>query len=196
MKKYTILLDSSNISLSVGVALDDKLLKYTSYEAWQEQSEHMVPELDAILKSLNISKEEIKDVVVSIGPGSYTGIRISLTIAKTICTALDVPLYEVSSLQVLKNGNKPSICLINARSNRSYFACYQGNKALINDQILTNDKVLEFVNSHPDYSVCGDLKYLGLQGYQSNICEEMLSIKKDIKPVSNYLSAAPIYMKD
>lgn len=196
MKKYTILLDSSDISLSVGVGLDDELLKSTSYEAWQEQSEHMIPELNNLLKELNITKDEIKDVMTSIGPGSYTGIRISLTIAKTICTALNIPLYVVSSLQVLKNGENPSICLINARSNRSYFGCYQGEKVLIKDQIMTNDNVIKFVNEHPRYSVCGDLKYLGLNGYKGNICEEMLTLKKDMKPVDNYLSAAPIYMKD
>lgn len=196
MKKYTILLDSSNISLSVGVGLDDKLLKSTSYEAWQEQSEHMIPELDILLKELNINKDEIKDVMTSIGPGSYTGIRISLTIAKTICTALDIPLYVVSSLQVLKNGDTPSICLINARSNRSYFGCYEGEKVLVKDQIMTNDEVIKFINEHSSYSICGELKYLGLNGYKANICEEMLTLKKNMKPVDNYLSAAPIYMKD
>ena len=67
----TILLDSSNTSLSVGIAKDGKLLDYISYEAWQRQSEYMLPELEKILVRNNVNKTDISDVVVAIGPGSY-----------------------------------------------------------------------------------------------------------------------------
>ena len=46
---FSILLDSSNTSLTVGLAKDDILLESISYEAWQTQSEHMIPELDKLL---------------------------------------------------------------------------------------------------------------------------------------------------
>ncbi|MFA6675612.1 MAG: tRNA (adenosine(37)-N6)-threonylcarbamoyltransferase complex dimerization subunit type 1 TsaB, partial [Bacilli bacterium] len=102
--KYTILLDSSNTSLTVGLANDDSLLDSISYEAWQTQSEHMIPELDKLMKKHQVNKDDITSVVTAIGPGSYTGVRIALTIAKTIATALKIDLYPVSSLQILKNG--------------------------------------------------------------------------------------------
>ena len=89
---YSILLDSSNTSLTVGIAKDNVLLDYTSYEAWQSQSEHMIPELDALLNKYGVDKSEIDDVVVAIGPGSYTGVRIAITIAKTIAAALGVKI--------------------------------------------------------------------------------------------------------
>ena len=46
----TLLLDSSNTKLSVGIAQEDKLIDFISYEAWQRQSEVMVKELDNLLK--------------------------------------------------------------------------------------------------------------------------------------------------
>ena len=73
---------------------------------------------------------------MSKGPGSYTGIRIALTIAKTIVFALNIPLYLVSSLQVMKVGDKPTICLTNARSQRSYIGVYQGQKEILSDRIM------------------------------------------------------------
>ena len=97
----TLLLDSSNTSLSFGVEYNGKLLGYTSYEAWQAQSEHMIPEIDALLKNYSLNRNDISGVVTAIGPGSYTGVRISLTIAKVIGLCLDVPIYPVSSLRVL-----------------------------------------------------------------------------------------------
>ncbi len=192
----TLLLDSSNTSLSVGVESNGELLGYTSYEAWQEQSEHMIPEIDALLKKYSLSRKDITGVLTSIGPGSYTGVRISLTIAKVIALCLDVPVYPVSSLRVLKDNDKPSICLINARSNRSYFGVYHKDKVLVCDTIKTNDEVLEYIKEHPDYSVCGNVSYLGFNNLDSNICLQMVSLLNVIKPCENALALKPVYLKD
>ena len=191
----TILLDSSNTNLSVGIARDNLLLEYISYEAWQRQSEYMIPELNKLLSKYNVSRDEIKEVMVAKGPGSYTGVRIAITIAKTIATALDTKLYAVSSLRVQKACKNPSICLINARSGRSYIGVYEDDKVLLDDQIMKNEDVLNYIKEHPNYSVCGDVKYLGLEGVISNNIQEMLSLKNVLKPV-NPLSLKPVYMKE
>ena len=191
----TILLDSSNTNLSVGVAKDNVLLDYISYEAWQRQSEYMIVELNKLLEKHEIKKEDITDVIVAKGPGSYTGVRIAITIAKTIAVALDAKLYAVSSLRVQKNGTMPSICLINARSNRSYVGVYQNQEVLLNDCIMKNDEVMKYIADHPDYSVCGDTKYLNIEGIESNTMKEMLDLKDSLESI-NPLSLKPVYMKD
>lgn len=191
----TILLDSSNTNLSVGIARDNLLLESISYEAWQQQSEFMIPELEKLFEKYNVSKNDIAEVVVAMGPGSYTGVRIAITIAKTIAVALDAKLYAVSSLRVLKDGDVPSICVINARSGRSYFGVYEGNKVIVGDRIMKNDEVLAYINEHLTYSVCGDTKYLGLDAKQTNNIQEMLNLKEALYEV-NPLSLKPVYMKD
>ncbi len=191
----TVLLDSSNTNLSVGLAKDNLILGCVSYEAWQRQSEFMIPELANLLNKFEIKKEDITDVIVAKGPGSYTGVRIAITIAKTIATALNVKLYAVSSLRVQKDGFKPSICLINARSGRSYIGVYENEKTLLDDQIMKNDDVLNYLKEHPNYSVCGDVKYLGIQGIESNNISEMLSLKPFLEEI-NPLSLKPVYMKE
>ena len=191
----TILLDSSNTNLSVGIAKDNLLLESISYEAWQQQSEHMIPELSKLLEKYGVNKNDIEEVVVAMGPGSYTGVRIAITIAKTIAVALNTKLYPVSSLRVLKDGDVPSICLINARSGRSYFGVFKGNDIIIGDRIMKNDEVLAYISEHPGYSICGDTKYLGLEGKQTNNIQEMLNLKEALGDV-NPLSLKPVYMKD
>ena len=191
----TVLLDSSNTNLSVGVARDNLLLECISYEAWQRQSEYMILELDKLFTKYGITKDDISDVIVAKGPGSYTGVRIAITIAKTIATALDAKLYAVSSLRVLKDGVQPSICLINARSGRSYISVYEGLKTLLEDQIMKNEDVLKYIENHPEYSVCGETKYLGIEGVISNNIEEMLSLKESLDSI-NPLSLKPVYMKE
>ena len=191
----SVLLDSSNTNLSVGVAKDNLLLECISYEAWQRQSEYMILELDKLFTKYGISKDDISDVIVAKGPGSYTGVRIAITIAKTIATALDAKLYAVSSLRVLKDGARPSICLINARSGRSYIGVFENTKTILEDQIMKNEDVLKYIEEHPEYSVCGETKYLGIDGVVSNNIQEMLSLKESLDSL-NPLSLKPVYMKE
>lgn len=192
----TLLLDSSNTSLSVGFENNGLLIGFTSYEAWQIQSEHMVPEIDKLMSELNLTRKDIKGIICSIGPGSYTGVRIALTIAKITSLACSCPIYPVSSLRVLKDNDKPSICVINARSNRSYFGVYQGKEILVSDSIKTNDEVKEYIASHPEYSICGDARYLGYENKDTNICKQMVSLIDTLTPSENDLAVKPIYMKD
>jgi len=194
--KYVILLDSSNTSLTVGLADGHQLIDSISYESWQSQSEHMIPELYNLLSKHNIEKYEIDSIIVAIGPGSYTGVRISLSIAKTIAAVLPVSLYTISSLRVLKNKDAPSICLINARSNRSYIGVYQGSSCLLPDQIMTNEQVADYIASHPNYDVCGDTRYLKIDGIKTNIAEEMFSLQGFLHKVDNPLGVVPVYMRD
>ena len=192
----TLLLDSSNTCLSVGFENNGLLIGFTSYEAWQVQSEHMVPEIDNLMKKLGLSREDITKIITSIGPGSYTGVRIALTIAKVASLATGAPIYPVSSLRVLKDNDKPSICLINARSNRSYFGVYEGNKIIVSDTIKTNDEVKEYISLHPEYSICGDSRYLGFKNNDTNICKQMVTLLPYLQKAENDLSVKPVYLKD
>ena len=192
----TLLLDSSNTCLSVGFENNGVLIGFTSYEAWQVQSEHMVPEIDKLMTELGLTRKDITKIVTSIGPGSYTGVRIALTIAKIASLACSAPIYPVSSLRVLKDNEKPSICLINARSNRSYFGVYKDKEVIIADTIKTNDVVKAYISEHPDYSICGDARYLGYDNVDNNICKQMISLLDVLEKAENDLSVKPVYLKD
>ena len=193
---YTVLLDSSNINLSVGLAKNNVLLKEISYEAWQQQSEYMIVELNKLLEEFDVNYKDIDSIMVAIGPGSYTGVRIAITIAKTMALACNAKVYPVSSLRIEKDYQNPSICVINARSGRSYVGLYEGNKIIKEDSIWKNDEVIKFVNENPMYSLCGNAKYLGLEGKEVSVIQQMLSLKDDIEPIGNYLALKPVYMSD
>lgn len=196
---YQIILDSSNTDLLVGLAKDNELIDVICYEAWQRQSEMMVSELDNIMKRNNVTRKDIDDIYCGIGPGSYTGVRISLTIAKTMSLALNIPVHAISSLHMMKDKDKPTICLINARSNRSYIGVFKGSEIIMKDCILTNDEVRAYINEHPDYSLSGDIAYLKLENKESikaNMALEMLTLKDVYQGQIDTLGLKPIYLKD
>lgn len=192
---YQLLLDSSNIYLSVGLSKDGKVIDRIYYEAWQRQSEMMVTEVENILKKNQIAKEDLDAVVVGVGPGSYTGVRIGVTIAKTIAYALKIKIYAKSSLSLLKNPTKPTICVFNARSGRSYFGVYNGDQVIEKDCVLTNEEVLAYVKDHPDYVVNGDTYQLGLESGEFDILANLADFNKN-EEVKNVFTLNPVYLKE
>ena len=193
---YTLLLDSSNVELIVGLAKDNTLIDEIRYNAWQKQSEFMVSEIDKIFKRNSVDPKSINEVVVSYGPGSYTGLRIALTIAKIYSLSLNIPLYKLSSLQILEKRDETSICLMNARSSRSYIGIYKNKECLLSDRVLTNEEVLKIINDNPTYKVCGEVSYLNLTSEVSDTINTMLYLKSEENKVEDVLSLKALYLKD
>lgn len=191
----SLLLDSTYKDLSVGLAVNGEVFE-TVYEAYQRQSELMIPEIDRILKTHKVAPKEVNEIVVTHGPGSYTGLRIALTIAKVYSYAVKCPCYSLSSLNVLAKLGSPSICLINARSNRSYFGVYLDNKCLVEDTVMNNDDVKKYITEHKDYAVCGDASYLGLEGYKADLLKNMYYLKGESNLVKDIFTLKATYLKD
>ena len=193
---YQLLLDSANKLLVVALAKEKKVVDSIIYEAWQRQSEMMVPEIDNIMKRNSVKKEDIDAICVGIGPGSYTGTRIAITIAKTMGYALKCNVYKVSSLSLFKDSEKPTICLLNARSNRTYFGVYNKDKTIEKDQILENEDVLQYIKFHPDFLVSGECEHLNLKSINFDIARELVNGIRKENLVDNIFKLDPIYLKE
>lgn len=194
---YSLLLDSANRDLSVGLVKDFKIIDRISYQAWQRQSELMAKEIETILKRNNIEARNLSEVVVTIGPGSYTGIRIALTIAKTLAFSLNIKICAISSLIAQKVPDLKTISVINARSNRSYVAIYdEVGKVLVEEKVWPNEELFEWINGNSDFVVSGDATYLGLEAHPSDVLSGMLKARLNTLPVDNVLTVKPVYLKD
>ena len=191
-----LLIDSSNNRLTVGISVDKRIIDFIDEEAWQRQSELLVSSLDELLKKHNIKRQDISYVVASKGPGSYTGVRIGLTVAKVIAFALNVPLYLSSSLEVLQDRSAPSICVSNARSKRSYVGVYFGEEAIVEDTIWSNEDLLLYIKEHPSYKVCGEIEYLGLSAQKPDVLSNLNESNTEKNLQKDVLSAKPVYLKD
>lgn len=192
----SLLLDSSNKNLSVAIASNGNILNSREYDAWQQQSELMIPEIDNILKESSLTTKDIEAIVVAIGPGSYTGVRIAVTIAKIMGFLLGVFVYKVSSLEVMKDPDNPTICLVNARSNRSYIGVYNQKEVILEDTIMTNEEVKAYIENNPSYAIAGDVNYLGLASIESKRFNNMAKMMSHDHLVEDLLGLKPIYLKD
>ena len=196
MSEVILSLDSSDKALSVGLMVDGEIKETKTIEAWQRQSEFLVDEIAKLLDAHSISRTAISAVSTCIGPGSYTGVRIALTIAKTICLALQIPLYLSSSLESLAKPGCKSLCVCNARGKRSYVGIYEDGKCLRKDCIMENSELLSLIDSDPSLTLCGDCTYLGSQGYRADVAENLLLHLDEDHLCDNPMGAKPVYLKD
>lgn len=97
--------DTSNQPLSVAVVEGDRILAEQLINVKRNHSVQLMPIIDEVLKQAKLSLDDIDRIAVAQGPGSYTGLRIAVTIAKSLAWTKGIDLVGVSSLKVVA-GNR------------------------------------------------------------------------------------------
>lgn len=94
-------LETSSTVCSVALCRDGQLLALSELRIEKSHSSHITVLVEQLMQNSSHQKEDLSAVVVSGGPGSYTGLRIGGATAKGLCYALDIPLVEVSTLHAM-----------------------------------------------------------------------------------------------
>ena len=106
-----------------------------------QHAERLLGILDDLLQKARWSKSDIALVACSIGPGSFTGVRVGVATAKGIALALDIPIVGIGSLEVMAHAyrsrqggedpNHATIALLDARKSEVFWAAYGDDGALV-----------------------------------------------------------------
>ncbi|MFD1030072.1 tRNA (adenosine(37)-N6)-threonylcarbamoyltransferase complex dimerization subunit type 1 TsaB [Metaplanococcus flavidus] len=141
-------IDTSNSPLAIALAKDNSILIEESSNLKINHSLTVMPAIEEMMATAKITPADLTHIAVAEGPGSYTGVRIGLTIAKTLAWSLKIPLHMVSSLKVLAaNGQffDGIVCpLMDARRGTAFIGAYDGERleSVIPDQ---HSEVSEFL---------------------------------------------------
>lgn len=144
-------IDTSCETGSVAIIEGNRLLGETIFNSGAKHSRNLVSSIDNILKLIDVDKKNIGAISVSVGPGSYTSLRIGITTAKAISYALKIPVIAVPTLEVIAFNLKLSqinVCVaIDAKKNELYAAYFksEGNnlRRISEDFITTAEKLCE-----------------------------------------------------
>lgn len=94
-------IDTSNNVMGIALVNDQVVEGELITNLKKNHSVRVMPAIDALLKECDTKPAELSKIVVAKGPGSYTGVRIGVTIAKTLAWTLNIPLVGISSLKIL-----------------------------------------------------------------------------------------------
>lgn len=192
---YHLYIDTSTTQLAVGISKDGKVIYQQQYAAWQKQSEWTMVEVDKALKTVRIKPQNLSRIVVANGPGSYTGVRIALTIGKVLASLLQIGLCPLSSLAVIAGAKGQKIALIDARSNRAYIGVYSEGKLVEEEQVLTLPEVHEVIDRYPEFEVVGDTQLVQKTPTDIAYIEQMMALSQLYPDVSNVDTVTPRYLK-
>ena len=132
---YLLAIETATKICSVGLFKDDELLLLKEEKGDYSHAENLADFASKLLIEGNLSVKDLSAIVVSKGPGSYTGLRIGVSFAKGLCYALKIPLISIDTLYALalgwvEGGNTEVdlICpMIDARRMEVYSAIYNSN---------------------------------------------------------------------
>ena len=141
--KY-LFINSATANLVVAIINNGKIAYIYDNNDGNDTSSKMMPVLDEAFKKSELKPKDIDKIFVVTGPGSFTGIRVGLTVAKVMAYSLNIPIIPISSLEVMVSGNGGT-ALINARRGYVFAGSYDSNlNTLYHDSyVLMNDHLLK-----------------------------------------------------
>lgn len=157
-------IDTAITNASVCLSKDDELINIRVNDNQKDHAAWLQPAIKELLTASGIDLKELSAVAVSIGPGSYTGLRIGLSTAKGLCYALSIPLIAIGTLDMMaeagaKKNEADLLCpMIDARRMEVFTAVYKKDMekmikpcAMIVDEgsftdLLKNNSILFFGN--------------------------------------------------
>ncbi|HBR52899.1 MAG TPA: tRNA (adenosine(37)-N6)-threonylcarbamoyltransferase complex dimerization subunit type 1 TsaB [Flavobacteriaceae bacterium] len=144
--------------------------------------------INLVLEEACVDKEQLDAVVVSKGPGSYTGLRIGVSAAKGLCYALDKPLVSVSTLRALAGQVKGTdfiIPMLDARRMEVYAAVFGAQYELLRE---TQAEIVD-ESSFEEYLQQGPTTFIGsgVEKFQKLVTHENAKYVKDAMPSASDL---------
>ena len=200
--KSYIVLNEDNIILS------SKIINSTEDNY---HSAYLIPEIRNILRENNIQIRDLDAIGINIGPGSFTGIRAGITIARVLAQQANLKLVGIESLRILSKLNptdKKSLIITDARKNKVYIALYYKNNILIEPKLEDKENIEKYINNNTfiitDNSINKYLKELNVESimYENNdenlglyLSEIVNKEVKENKDDYNWAKVKPLYIQ-
>lgn len=177
--------DSATDIGALGLINGDRVLGEVNIHLHHRQSERLLINLKNMLKEAEVNQRELEGLAVGLGPGSFTGLRIGVTMVKTMAQFLEIPVVGLSTLEILAAGIYHQqgwlLPVIDARNSRVYTAMFAGgdldmqSARHLEDRVLPVEKLLAELADFEDearYYLTGS----GALAYREMFAESELDI--------------------
>ncbi len=178
--ELSLTIETSGLTGSVAIGVGDQLIDSKVMSAPLKHSTETLPLINKLFNDHNFLPEQLKTIYVSAGPGSFTGIRIAVTMAKTLAYALDAEIVAVPSLDVIALNAVKAVedgielsnigVVLEAGRGNIFCACYSFNTKVWNENI-SDTSLTPFLNIElpptmetPDYFLSKTPKPLHILG--------------------------------
>lgn len=189
MEKYSLMIDVCTNDCAFVIFNNQKCEKIF-YHTNKNLIDIMNDVLNDLIKKMNINYSDIDKIYLIYGPGSFTGVRAGMNLAKTIISIFpNIELFIIDSLLAMNCGNGVSI--LDAKGNKSYINISINKKIVQPTIMVNNDNLEEYLQKYQELPVF-DFKELTIENKINNLLKnlDLFSIVKD------WLNLEPNYIKE
>ncbi len=175
----SLAIETSSRVGGVALGVGGQIVRSDTFSATMRHAVELLPTLDRICQHENIAPTEVSEIYVSAGPGSFTGLRIGITVARTLAWTLGTRVVRVPTLDVVaQNARRVTdppkhLCVVlDAKRNRVYAAVFdrQVDRYVRQTDPAEWDPVELFANLTPDTAIMGEgVPYISEQIRHSNL---------------------------
>ena len=201
-------IETSTRAASVAVVADGKILAESLRESPQTFSETLMPQVEEVIRISGAFKK-IDAVAVSIGPGSFTGLRIGLATAKALAYAWGIKIIGVPTLLAMSYNfpNAKVVPLIDAQKSRAYRQLFKDCSPLNElEVVLIDEAVIELERLDGEIFLCGDVLNKIKVPLPPNVRLAPPNLKmprassvavcaEDLNEVDNVMNLEPLYVR-
>lgn len=196
----SLFIDTSMANVSISIVKDNKVLSIIQEDIPNEHSKYATSYVKKVIDGAGIDANDVDNILVVNGPGSFTGVRIGVTIAKTYGYLINKNVIPVSSLKSLAiSSHKKEMIMSVIQANRSsyYVGIYDGKyNEVIPEQFVSGNRLLELINEYDAYIVSNEFNVLGRYKFNKVNLDvvDIVDYYKD-KMAVNYHALVPNYLK-
>jgi tRNA threonylcarbamoyl adenosine modification protein YeaZ len=153
--------DTSSKALSVALTENDDLLGKIDLNLKKNHSVTLMPAIDFLIKNADLTPQDLDRIVVAQGPGSYTGLRIAVTTAKTLASTLDLDLVGVSSLAAIARNSSfegKVVAVMDARRQNVYAGIYENGENVMQDRHMSLGNLLKTLENDKKLCFTGEFE--------------------------------------
>ena len=196
----SLFIDTSLTSVSISIVKDDKVLSLIQKEIPNMHSVYVTKFVKEVIDIAGIDANEVDNIMVVNGPGSFTGVRIGVTVAKTYGYLIKkevTPVSSLKSLAISSNHDGIVISLIPANKSSYYVGVYDKDyNEIEKERFITNEELLVLCNKYNPYIVSVDMSVIG----KYKINKQNVDVLKVVnyyldKEKVNYHKLLPNYLK-
>ena len=196
----SLFIDTSMANVSISIVKDGKIQSIIQEDIPNEHSKYATSYVKRVIDEAGIDANDIDNLLVVNGPGSFTGVRIGVTIAKTYGYLINKEIIPVSSLKslALSTSNKEMVMsVIQANRSNYYVGLYDKEyNEVIKEQFVSGNRLVELIQEYNPYIVSNDFNVVGK--YKLNkVNLDVLRIVDyyQDKDTVNYHALVPNYLK-
>lgn len=196
----SLFIDTSNSDVVIGLLENGRLIEKETRSILNEHSKYAVSIIDEVLKKAKVSTYSVGEILVVNGPGSFTGIRIGLTISKVYAYLTNIKVILMSSLKCLalskdKDNYDYILSIIDAKRGNCYIGLYDKDyNEVITEHFTNMDEVRDIRNKYKNILVVSNTDMEGISKIDRIDVEKIYNYYKD-KDKVNPNMVLPNYLK-